>query len=204
MKQVDTSHYDFQRYMSKERWSSIWHQVDEVVRLSPQKVLEVGPGKGVFKYMMLTAGYQVETLDVDPELEPDHVGSVTNIPLADNSYDVTCAFQVLEHLPYDQSLLAFAELARVSSSHIVVSMPDAQMVWRYLGYIPKIGGFDTLLRRPFAKMKLHSFDGEHYWEINKKDYPLSRIIKDFSTIATLEKTYRVNENPYHRFFIYKV
>ncbi|MHA1380617.1 MAG: hypothetical protein ACTSRG_19795 [Candidatus Helarchaeota archaeon] len=48
----------------------------------------------------------------------------------------------------------------------------------------------------------HKFNGEHYWEIGKAGYPLSKIIKDIQkTGFEVEKTYRVFENPYHRFFI---
>ena len=49
-----------------------------------------------------------------------------------------------------------------------------------------------------------NFDGEHYWEIGKAGYPLNKIIKDIQkTGFKIEKTYRIFENPYHRFFILK-
>ena len=56
LKQVDKGHYDFSSYMDKRRWASNWHQVDEVQRLQPSSVLEVGPGPGVFKAMMRLLG----------------------------------------------------------------------------------------------------------------------------------------------------
>ncbi|HFE37487.1 MAG TPA: class I SAM-dependent methyltransferase, partial [Gammaproteobacteria bacterium] len=129
-KQVNKEHYEFQRYLSKARWNSVWHQLDEVIRLQPESVLEIGPGPGVFKNMATLFGVKVETLDIDPELMPDHVGSVTALPFEDNSYDVVCAFQILEHLPYDVALRAFNEIVRVSRSHVVISLPDAKPVWR--------------------------------------------------------------------------
>lgn len=202
-KQVDKSHYDFARYMSRARWQSLWHQLDEVLRLQPTRVLEVGPGPGIFKSLAKLAGLSVETLDIDPELNPDHVGSVTAIPLPDHSYDVVCAFQILEHLPYEQSLLAFREMTRVSRRHLVISLPDAKAVWRYTIQIPKLGVFDCLVPKPFAKVQPHTFDGEHYWEINKEDYYLKKISRDLSEYASMIKTYRVTGNPYHRFFVFK-
>lgn len=45
-KQVEKSHYDFTRYMSRARWQSLWHQLDEVLQLHPARVLELGPGGG--------------------------------------------------------------------------------------------------------------------------------------------------------------
>lgn len=49
----------------------------------------------------------------------------------------------------------------------------------------------------------HVFDGEHHWEIGKKGYLLKKIIDDLSQKSKLLKTYRVPENPYHRFFVFE-
>ncbi|WP_017364171.1 class I SAM-dependent methyltransferase [Methylococcus capsulatus] len=202
-KQVDKSIYEFHRYMSKERWSSLWHQLDEVQRLDPEKVLEIGPGPGLFKHMATALGIAVETLDFDPELKPDHVASATDMPFEDATYDVVCAFQMLEHLPYEHSLKAFSEMVRVSKRHVVISLPDARGVWRYQIHVPKFGTHPFLVPRPQLRSPEHTFDGQHYWEINKRGYPLSRIVSDLTAHAVLEKTYRIHEMPYHRFFVFK-
>jgi SAM-dependent methyltransferase len=201
-KQVEKSHYEFSRYISKERWCSMWHQLDEVQKLKPESVLEIGPGPGLFKMMAATFGITVETLDLDPDLKPDHIGSATAMPFDDSSYDVVCAFQMLEHLSYEASLQAFGEMVRVSRSQVVISLPDARRVWRYQIHVPKFGVHNFLLPRPQLNLPVHKFDGEHYWEINKKGYPLSRIITDFSKHIRLVNTYPVLENPCHRFFIF--
>ncbi|MFZ2268822.1 MAG: class I SAM-dependent methyltransferase [Azonexus sp.] len=203
MKQVDKSHYQFQNYMSKARWCSLWHQLDEILRTEPEKVLEIGQGQGLLKAIAAQYGIRIETLDLDPELNPDHIGSATEIPLADSMFDVVCAFQMLEHLPYDLSLQAFREMARVCRKHVIISLPDAKHIWRYQFHVPKIGPMDFLIPRPSFGEQTHKFDGEHYWEINKKGYGLDRVTRDFSSICRLIKTYRVSENPYHRFFVFE-
>ena len=202
-KQVDKSHYEFHRYMDKGRWCSIWHQLDEVLRLKPANVLEIGPGPGVFKYAAKLFGLDVETLDLDPELKPDHVGSSTELPFADDTYDAVCAFQMLEHLPYERSLTAFREMVRVARKHVVISLPDSKKARRYQFYVPALGTFDRLFTRPGAKAAKHDFDGEHYWEINKQGYDLSKVTNDLSSICKLQKTYRVMEYSYHRFFVFE-
>lgn len=201
-KQVTKSHYDFKKYMDKGRWISVWHQLDEVIKLAPKNVLEIGPGPGLFKNVSSNFGIHVETLDLDPELKPDHVGSATSLPFENESFDVTCAFQMLEHLPYSVSLQAFTEMVRVSKKAIIISLPDAQSVFRWQVWIPKLAAFDQLIPPIGSKPKKHEFDGEHYWEINKEGYLLDRIISDFSNICKIKKIYRVKENPYHRFFIF--
>lgn len=202
-KQVDKQTYEFARYMSKERWASMWHQLDEVQKLKPESVLEIGPGPGLFKTLAASFGLSVQTLDLDPDLNPDHVGSATEMPFRDATYDVVCAFQMLEHLPYDYALKAFGEMVRVSRANIVISLPDARQALQYKVYLPKLGTKSLLVPRPMTRAKLHAFDGEHHWELNKRNYSLNRVIRDLSTRARLLKTFRVFENPTHRFFVFE-
>lgn len=200
-KQVDKSHYVFKQYMHKPRWISLWHQLDEIHNLNPSNVLEVGPGPGLLKSVAAAFGLTVETLDIDPDLKPDHVASATKMPFSDSTYDVVCAFQMLEHLKYESSLDVFGEMVRVSKRYLVISLPDARPTWRYQVHIPKYGSYDLLMQRPLFRAQVHKFDGEHYWEINKIGYPLQKIMVDFTKGVRLLKTYRVRENPYHRFFV---
>ncbi len=62
----------------------------------------------------MTIGVKIETLDIDLVLNPDYVASVFEMPFNDAQIDVVCAFQMLEHLPYEKSLLAFKEMSRVA------------------------------------------------------------------------------------------
>ncbi len=202
-KQVDKSIYEFARYMSKARWASVWHQLDELLRLSPERALEIGPGAGVVKQVAALYGLRLETLDLDPELRPDHVGSVTALPFPDATFDVVCAFQVLEHLPYEAALAAFREMARASRRHVLISLPDAQPVWAYRLHLPKLGPRDFLVPRPRLRAPDHVFDGEHHWELNKRGHPLARVLGDLTASMPLVRTYRVFENPSHRFLLFE-
>lgn len=204
-KQVNKSHYEFDKYVHKGRWASIWHQLDEVLRLSPNRVLEVGPGPGIFKAAAGALGVRVETLDLDPDLAPDHLGSACKIPFAENTFDVVCAFQMLEHLPLDMSLVAVSEMARVARTGVIISLPDAALRLPVLINIPKIGVLNFTIPLPQLRRPVHNFDGEHYWEINKLGYSLQRIRSELikSSAMRLTKTFRVPENPYHHFFVFE-
>lgn len=205
-KQVEVKHYRFGNYMQLPRWASLWHQLHEVAALHAKTVLEIGPGPGYFKVVAACLGIHVETADLDPDLKPDHVASVTDLPLPDNSYDATCAFQVLEHLPFDAALVALDELARVARTHVVISLPDSRRTWRFLLHLPKLGEQRILLKRPQVSAPVHAFDGEHYWEISKRGYELEKVTASFlkSGRLRLERTFRPFENPNHRFFIFAV
>jgi len=201
--QVDHSHYDFSSYMLKGRWSSTWHQIDEVMKFKPQSVLEVGPGLGIFKAIASKLKIAITSVDFDPSLEPDITASITDLPVSDDQFDVACAFQVLEHLPYDQALEGFRELARVATRGIVISLPDSQIAWRYRFQIPKLGAYDFLVPRPVLRRRPAVFDGQHYWEINKRGYELKKVVRDLEEVATLVRTFRVPELPYHRFLAFE-
>ncbi len=218
-KQVDKTHYEFRKYMGKKRWISVWHQLDEVLSLNPSSILEIGPGPGVFKSMIelfleeipaqgdpniTNGGGKIQTVDIDPELKPDYVASATDLPLENNSFDCVCAFQMLEHLPYDEALKAFMEMVRVSKRHVVISLPDAMKLYPYSMYIPKLGVRHFFIPRPRLKPKEHQFNGEHHWEINRRGYPLKKIIQDFcSNDIGVLRTYRIREHLYHRFFVFE-
>jgi hypothetical protein len=94
---------------------------------------------------------------------------------------------------------------RVAKRAMVVSLPDALTCWPICLYIPKVGQKWIHLPRPRWGKRDHLFDGEHYWEINKKGYSLSRVSTEMGrrTSKVLKKTFRVDENPYHRFFVWE-
>jgi hypothetical protein len=203
--QVDKSHYAFEGYVSKERWASLWHQLDEICKLKPRNVLEIGPGPGLFKATAAALGLHVQTLDLDPNLKPDHISSVFSMAFENGAFDVVCAFQMLEHIPWEKSLDAFSEMNRVSNNAIVISIPDAARCLRMSAYIPRLGQRWIHIPIPRWSNREHHFDGQHYWEINKSGYSTNFVINEFQKLTEkkLHHTFRVNENPYHRFLIWK-
>src|SRR5689334_9519021 len=97
--QTDRSHYD-DEYYERRRLYSIAVQAEVLRRLRPGSVIEVGPGRGVFAAMFRQlSGARVVTIDIDPTLKPDVIGSVFEMPFADGGFDAVACFQMLEHLP---------------------------------------------------------------------------------------------------------
>jgi len=204
IKQVSKDHYDFCEYVSKARWMSFYYQITEIMNKKPKNVLEIGAGKRVMGSIIKQFGIAYETVDIDPELEPDHLASVLCMPLKDSSFDIVCCFQMLEHIPYEDFVKALKEIRRVARSNVVISLPDAKTLFHYSFYIPKVGIKHLSIPKPRLKPPVHIFDGEHRWEINKADYPLSRVLADIQAAGfEIETTYRPIENSYHHFFVLK-
>ncbi|WP_196800572.1 MULTISPECIES: class I SAM-dependent methyltransferase [unclassified Thioalkalivibrio] len=127
-----------------------------------------------------------------------------NGPLDGEAY-VVCAFQMLEHVPYEKSLAIFREMARVARKGAIISLPDAAERWPMAIHIPLVGLRWISIPKPRIGAREHQFDGEHYWEINKAGYSLARVQYDLSNVVSMKmiRNYRVGENPYHRFFVFR-
>ena len=205
--QVDMKHYITPAYMSPERVITYAYQLREILKYTPKVVLEIGIGNGMLTYMLRKMGIKTISMDIDASLKPDIVASVTNIPLPANEYDVVACFEVLEHIPFDSVLTAFKEICRVSRKHVVVSMPDCRRFVEFEFSIHRIHKPFRLRRKrigfeiPFLRSPSHNFDGEHYWEINKRNFPLKLILETIKNSGlSVDRTYRIWEHPSIRVF----
>ena len=169
--------------------------------MHPEKILEIGIGNGFVAGFLQNAGFDISTMDIDPELKPTILGSVTSIPAPDNSFDVILCCQLLEHLPYTNFIPALLEMRRVVKNAVVISLPDMKPVHRI--HIETAVGKISFFYPKFLSRPIDwKFDGQHYWNINNKGYSIHRILRDIeSTGFKLINHYRVPENPGHHFFI---
>jgi ubiquinone/menaquinone biosynthesis C-methylase UbiE len=200
MKQVDKSKYKFHSYCGFDRWASYYHQINESIKLKPKNILEVGVGDGVFKnYIKNNTNIEYKNLDIAEDLNPDVVGSVENIPFPKNSFDLVCAFEILEHLPFEKFENSIKELSRVSSGNVIISLPHFGPAVKLSFKIPFIKEVKLAFKVPY--LRKHSFNGEHYWEIGKKGYSLSKIKNILKNHFNIKKEFVPFENQYHHFFI---
>jgi len=199
--QVDPEHYGNFTYNSKTRFISYWHQINQVAQTQPSSVLEIGVGSGFVNRYLREMGINIHTLDFDARLNPDTVGSVLELPFADDEFDVVCCFETLEHLPWEHFDTAVSELARVARRVVLISLPDRTPCVRLEAQWHSVTAMtQQLVDLPNPRPQEHVFDGEHYWEIGRKGYPLGRIIKYIERHGLrVEEKFRVFENPFHRF-----
>lgn len=201
--QVDKTHYAGAAYRNPERWMSYWHQLCLVEKSGARSVLEVGVGSGVLARELRARGVATETLDIAADLSPDILGSVLAIPKDDGSYDAALAFEVLEHMPFEESEKALRELARVARTHVLVSLPHPGWVFSAILKVPLLPRFEIFFQIPFF-FKTHAFNGEHYWELGKRGFSVSRFVGAAKRAGLQLASYEKHaDDPAHRFFLFK-
>jgi hypothetical protein len=200
--QVDKNAYNFSRYVDQDRWSSYWHQIKELTELEPASVLEIGVGDKVLaNYIKTNTAIKYSSMDIAPDLSPDYIGSADNLSFDSNSFDVICAFEVLEHLPYEKFSVCLQEMLRVSKNYAVISLPHWGRHFSIDVRLPFFKRFKFKFKLSLFSPK-HRFSGQHYWEVGKFGFPLLKIKKQIIDSGwEIKKDYIAFNSPYHRFFI---
>ncbi len=204
-KQVEKEHYSFERYFHKFRWMSYWYQSKEIIsREDIKSCLDIGPGNQFLQKMleMHRSDIDYKTMDIDSALEPDYIGDVIDTKLEENSFDLVCAFQVLEHIEFKDFVPALNELKRVSSKYVFVSLPHNVPSFDIQFKLPGLKRFSWALKFPLGRK--HEFNGQHYWEVGKKGYSAKKILKILEENFTIIDDYVPHENQYHHFYLLKI
>ena len=201
-RQVDKTAYQFDYYCDLARWSSYWYQLKEILALKPDNILEIGVGdKVISNYLKNNTNIKYDSLDIATDLQPDFIGSIEAMPMANENFEVVCAFEVLEHLPFDKFILALKEMRRVAKKYAIISLPHWSRHFSVDFRLPFLKRIRWQFKLYFLPLE-HKFDGQHYWEIGKKGYPLKKIKQTIEQSGwKILDDYVVFESPYHHFFI---
>jgi ubiquinone/menaquinone biosynthesis C-methylase UbiE len=119
------SYYNFQNYNTKHRMITYWHQIDSILQNKPKTVLEIGLGTGLVSSYLRSVGVEVTTLDINPKLKPDYVGSVLDLDviISDKKFDLVLCARVLHHLPYNSFSKAIEQISLISKKDAIVTLP---------------------------------------------------------------------------------
>ena len=189
-------------YLGDGRFHSLGHQVRETLKTGADAVVEIGVGPGLFAALLDRLGVRTITVDVDVLLRPRVVGALPRLPLGDRVAPAVVCFQTLEHLPLSQLEPALAEMARVSSRDVIISVPDVtgnaldslRGLWR---------AWRTRDRElAFGPRKRHrsGFDGEHYWEIGRGASARHVFAAAARAGLVVDRHFRPPLYGYHHFF----
>lgn len=204
--QVDSDLYSQERYLTTPRWSSYSLIVREVIKLYPQKILEIGPGNGIITNILRNFGFKVLTLDFDPNVKPDILTDITKIEiekLKNSNFDLIIAAEIFEHISFENFVSSIKKLKNVAPK-LLLTLPYTtknSVFFSFSFNLPIIKRVSFSKKLIFRKEK-HEFNGQHYWEIGKISYPLHKISSDINKSGwEIYKQFINPENPYHYFFL---
>lgn len=197
--------YTAMAYLTKQRWNSYWYQLHEVTRLVHVKtILEVGIGNTIVTSVLRQMGYDVKTVDMNPQTHPDYVADIRS--LADvmrTPADVILCCQTLEHILYEDVPQVLRDFYKISNEHLIVTLPYStlgtykpRLLIKLIPFIKEfrwIGCFNL-----FPKRHPDSRPGGHFWEIGKRGHRLKNVLALFPANGwNIVKHYPLFENPFH-------
>ena len=202
-KSLPRSAYFSDGYFSIQQLFSLSHQINEIHKLRPKSILEIGIGNGFTSSFLRRAGYRVTTVDINQDLEPDicapldQVGSI----IGGDHFDLVVCCEVLEHMPLQEFKSNLDHLGNLGR-RLFLTLPNyrASVGLGGLLRLPKLGAriFDWTIDIP-RKKKL---DAEHFWEVGSEDKTsLKAIVSDLKCRYISVEVKKMPLNPYHIAFI---
>jgi hypothetical protein len=179
--QVAGNHYLTEKYLGVERFLSLHSQFRLCMEGSPDDTyLEIGPGPGLLVGLLKQFGRNITTVDLAEDLNPDHIEALPSLSFSDKSFDIVCAFEVLEHIPWDMLSTCAEELGRIARKQILLSLPNQSNLFNKSVSV-KISFGKLHLERLFWKKPLNRITNpsEHYWEIGHNGIKVETVLAVF-------------------------
>jgi 2-polyprenyl-3-methyl-5-hydroxy-6-metoxy-1,4-benzoquinol methylase len=201
---MNDKHYmSFKKYVTKKRWLSYWHQINEVLEINPETVLVIGIGNGIIPEILREKNIKVYTFDNDPEMKPDFCGDIRNIKaiLKDLKVDTILCCQVLEHIEFKYFQSIIKDMKKIAKNRIIISLPHAHIAFSGWICLPIIHSIEWYIALPLFWIKNCFYDKEHHWEVGMRHYSKKRIEKILKEEFKIQKKYHIKIYPYHLFYI---
>ena len=182
-----------------------------------KRILEIGPGEGFSARNLRELGYEYHTLDFEDVHEPTIKADFQSFDpnTITQRYDITCAFQVLEHFPYHEFTKHIKTLRELSKNYVFISLPyscrgfSIKLNLQNGQHTRIIKQFDFYFRTNLPNRKYREeYKQEypwavHYWEIGRKGFRLSKVLADIESCELNILRRFHSPNPYHYFILCK-
>jgi uncharacterized UPF0146 family protein len=208
-KEIPSRYYSFANYNTPVRIITYWHQLNEVISVSPVTVLEVGIGSKMVSSYLRAQGIDVDTLDVNKNLGADIVGDVRNLEaLTTKKYDVVLCARVLHHLPFVDLEKAVSCLLSATRKRLIITLPVNDfrfyLIMRYTS--SKFFTFSFPLPLVLKKILARLFRKEYgsgLWMLDDSKYRTVRVVSDqLKKQFSLTRSYRISEDRSHIVFVF--
>jgi hypothetical protein len=184
-------------------------QMRTIHSLKCKSVLEIGAGEGFTRRNLKTLGYKYHICDVIDTFEPDYRCSLEDLKVTED-YEIVCAFQMLEHIPYEDFLRGLKKMSSIASKYVVISVPynckgTTVIKKRWSGQFQLVE--NTKVDRYKSLNLPDRTDGPkggHYWEIGRGGKTVEGVTQDIQRqeLRVLKQFHSLV--PYHYFFVMEV
>jgi len=194
------------KYNSIHRFISYYHQIESALKTKPKNILEIGIGNKTVSNYLKQSEIDVVTCDINRKLNPDVIADIRKLPFENERFDCVLAFEIIEHIPFSDVLKALDELIRVSKKHVILStyFNTAHFETAFRVSLPKwhrMFSFGIRIPYFFSKVKYNKKDGDHFWELGRRHYPVRRFRHLLRKRFVIKKEFKPMLYPNHIFFI---
>ncbi|MFC2104105.1 class I SAM-dependent methyltransferase [Bacteroidota bacterium] len=162
---------------SEEHWRSYWHQqklMESLVKPG-ENILEIGIGSGFTADYLKSKNINVKTIDIDKEKGPDIVANIVEYEFSDK-YDHVLAFEVFEHIPYDDFEHVLQKLYNCTNQCLFLSIPINEKTWIFNElYLHVLGNIRFGITTRRNKLTTNN----HFWEVRYKKFSKKRVEETF-------------------------
>jgi len=182
-------------------WLRYFWCFKEINRVSPNSILEIGPGAGIIQ-SLFKSKLKYDTFDINDNLSPTYLGDLRQIcSIVNKKYDLIVICDVLEHLPYEILYETICSLKKLlhTNGRLLITIPHRRSYFLLMTphYIPRVlslpTGFLSIgsFYRRFIKRKIF-IDPHHMWEIGDGKHDLRSVQKLFKDAQfTIERQKRL-------------
>ncbi|KAA3613222.1 MAG: methyltransferase domain-containing protein [Calditrichaeota bacterium] len=212
---IDKQHYFDRKYLKKERMYSFVEQIEIVKKFVDEKdsILEIGKGNGfVSAFLHDYLGYEtVKTVDINDDLKPDYVDDIiAPRQLKENSFDVITCYEVLEHMPFEKSILAVQNMVKIARKYVLISVPDMRYFISLRGTI--FGTLPIMLGKLFSTRRFRNpnkkFGDDHFWEVgletDKVKFSAEHVRDNLFKNMNVVVDQRDIAVPWHHYYVIKI
>lgn len=202
---IGLSEYFNDNYFGFPAMASMCEQIIAVHEMKPSRILEIGKGNGFVSDFLSKAGYQITTFDINPNLKPDVVGSVTELSshFGQGEFDLVVCAEVLEHIPFELFEPSLCEISKAcAGGQALITLPRAQAIWLEIVSDIRLRFVGRKFRPDiFISRKKSQISECHHWEIDHSSKTslaeIKRLISEQFNICSITRSRHCS---YHRFF----
>jgi hypothetical protein len=169
-------------------WQFYWHQQKllEGNIEKKEKIAEVGVGSGFSYNYLKSKGFNMTSIDIDPEKKPDIVANVINMDASTLKFDCLLGFNVFEHMPYEDFLEAVDRLFKGGIKKIFIALP---LNLKVILELKLVLGRWTIIDKLITIKRNKITAKFHHWELEYNKYTTAKLLEDI-----LDKGYECRES----------